>query len=48
MPYARSAVFWFIGLLILVVAGFWKTYFSVFSRAWTGLIISMTRAFACS
>lgn len=30
MPYARTAVFWFIGLLILVVAGFWKTYFSVF------------------
>lgn len=30
MPYARTAVFWFVGLLILVVAGFWKTYFSVF------------------
>lgn len=29
MPYHRSAVFWFIGLLAIVVAGFWKTYFAV-------------------
>lgn len=29
MPYARSAVFWFLGLLFILIVGFWKTYFSV-------------------
>lgn len=29
MPYAQTAVFWFVALLVISVAGFWKTYFSV-------------------
>ncbi len=29
MPYVRSAVFWFIGLLAILVLGFWKSYFSI-------------------
>lgn len=29
MPYAKSAVFWFIGLLAILLIGFWKSYFSV-------------------
>lgn len=30
MPYVRSVVFWFAGLLLILIIGFWKTYFSVF------------------
>jgi hypothetical protein len=30
MPYANSAVFWFAGLLVVLVIGFWQSYFSVF------------------
>lgn len=30
MPYAKTAVFWFIVLLVILVVGFWKTYFSIF------------------
>jgi len=30
MPYANNAVFWFAGLLAVLVVGFWKSYFSVF------------------
>ena len=30
MPYAKTAVFWFIGLLAVLVLGFWKSYFAVF------------------
>lgn len=29
MPYVKNAVFGFVALLIVLVAGFWKTYFSV-------------------
>ncbi|MDX1430386.1 MAG: hypothetical protein R3282_08865 [Rhodothermales bacterium] len=29
MPYAKTAVFWFIGLLGILLLGFWRTYFSV-------------------
>ncbi|MBY6205672.1 hypothetical protein [Halomonas denitrificans] len=29
MPYAKTAVFWFIGLLAVLVLGFWRSYFSV-------------------
>jgi len=29
MPYARTAVFWFIGLLGILVIGFWPSYFSI-------------------
>lgn len=29
MPYARTAVFWFVGLLAVLLLGFWRTYFSV-------------------
>ncbi|MDX1626007.1 MAG: hypothetical protein R3323_05795 [Wenzhouxiangellaceae bacterium] len=29
MPYARTAVFWFIALLAILLMGFWRTYFSV-------------------
>ena len=29
MPYAKSAVFWFLGLLFVLVVGFWRSYFSV-------------------
>jgi len=30
MPYVRTAVFWFIALLVILVAGFWNSYFSIF------------------
>lgn len=29
MPYAKSAVFWFIALLVILTIGFWRSYFSV-------------------
>lgn len=29
MPYAKSAVFWFAGLLLVLLVGFWRSYFSV-------------------
>jgi len=29
MPYVKSAVFWFIGLLAILLIGFWKSYFSI-------------------
>lgn len=29
MPYVKSAVFWFAGLLALLILGFWKSYFSI-------------------
>lgn len=29
MPYARTAVYWFVGLLAVLLLGFWRTYFSV-------------------
>lgn len=29
MPYVKSAVFWFAGLLVILVLGFWKSYFSI-------------------
>lgn len=29
MPYAKSAVFWFIGLLAILMIGFWESYFSI-------------------